>query len=1265
MPTPSSNELDRLHEDYLQKLREIREREEIAGNTGYKVDNKDRVAAAAELAKEEGTRVAKEKGKEFVKDKVDWDEWDGYGKKGLKKRLFNTIIMPAKRMYTSRIRAFIIFALGSFIFFSITQGPMQFVQFAEYLEETHYLATNYVLDNRLGTALVYAKTANAKERRNLSILGNKIASHYEAKLKAAGITPDYDGTFRIKAIIIDPDTDAGKKAQQQLREKGIPDSELKRGADGKIRVNIDRTDMGTTSTRFRRKVIGGMVGTLEMKGVTGAMAARVMKIRAGVEFHPLKNLVRTADERLNARYSEYRERVRQSMDDTIRNGTTDPPRLVASTENVVDEDGKVITSPDATDVTNGIQDQVDTARSNSPAKERIGKLRAAATSGFGATAIVGVVCAVQKIGEASVALTYETVNQPMIRQASFVRNTGNQIKSGMGTNSDEVGVVNDLFYDPETNTSWVDAASIQRNMGENVTGMEIPTSARPTTGTQPPFFDTIDKMVDSFPGGSSICTGITSTIGGVFMTTIGVALTATGPASALLQLLSEGAQQLLIGTFMDDLVAWLANDAVDPTKGGAYLGAITDMGGALDSNNSAAAVAAIPLTTLEARELTQEMNTITQDENNQKSFYARYLDTSNYHSLASTVMMRYSYPLNSPSVKSVAAAPFRVLGKAIGNFGNMFNPSVLAADNSYITNYGFEKFGFTVGEMDDPKFYNGYANEDTLLSSNDLADLNEKYGNPCFGITIDPTTGVMTSLREDELIKNLPDTMPPECKDRNNETLTRYRFYIADTYANLVAACWENIDISPRDPCAELHMNPVGAEESTQDSIRVATLNVLGNDHTDSDNDGTQGSWPSGAERMEGEYAELMAQKIQVAGLQELEKEQRAKFLELAGSEWGIFPETENYKNYASSNSIVWKTADFDFVEGGYQSNLQYFDGENMDSPWVKLRHKVTGKVITVKNTHDPVTNDAHKNNESYRVANAKKYRADILARIADGESVLLVGDFNSDANIRSNDADLERKELTYCILTQSDNDDIYKIQNAYDTSRGEEGYCPTTKNFSIDHVYHSMDLKISNWEKITTLESNQLSDHPLVFTDIAVGTGQSNDGNATVKSGWAWPVEDNAPIGSGPCYGGPRVHAGMDINTPVNNLKVYAMADGVVVKAVTNRTTNTVGGPAEGNFVMVKSTNIYSGSAIYYNYQHLQPGLLVKEGDTVVAGKTQIGVAGKTGNVDIGPATKAHLHIGFSSSTAFGSYGNPQDSLDPMNFLPKPAPGGYKCYNR
>lgn len=228
---------------------------------------------------------------------------------------------------------------------------------------------------------------------------------------------------------------------------------------------------------------------------------------------------------------------------------------------------------------------------------------------------------------------------------------------------------------------------------------------------------------------------------------------------------------------------------------------------------------------------------------------------------------------------------------------------------------------------------------------------------------------------------------------------------------------------------------------------------------------------------------------------------------------------------------------------------------------------------------------------------------------------------------------EIEREMQNICTTNEADETICYS-----DTS-GESSIpdAPSTKSllaaavFLIDYQVATIVSGADDGEEATT--STEQNDSP---EESAI--------SAISKDGWIWPMQKN--IHPGPCYGGSRTHAGLDINS-VNSQAVYAAHDGKVVWA------KWYG--AGGNAVRIKTPE-----GIYYTYQHLT-SYSVNAGQQVKAGDV-VGQGGTTGNVQVKASTKVHLHMVTSRSDDDPSYGSLKNSFDPLTLLPTPAPNNYTC---
>jgi endonuclease/exonuclease/phosphatase family metal-dependent hydrolase len=429
------------------------------------------------------------------------------------------------------------------------------------------------------------------------------------------------------------------------------------------------------------------------------------------------------------------------------------------------------------------------------------------------------------------------------------------------------------------------------------------------------------------------------------------------------------------------------------------------------------------------------------------------------------------------------------------------------------------------------------------------------------------------------------------------------------------------------------------------------------------------GGYPSCArgvgfeERLQNTVKTIKDNDIQVVGLQEVRENQwnALQNTNALGGTYDIFPKPYGRGAYPGQNPVIWKTSEFELIKDGSKAIDGYSvtSGPNATAyTQVKLRYISTGQTFYLINVHEPVGTGS-------AIATARKKSAELLAsKVKDlsgeGIPIFITGDFNSKyqacgAGVVQTALDCKRENMPYCILTNNTG-----LWDSWDAFNKKTGTCPSQDYNGgpgpVDHIYLSSGVEVSKYKYFGGGVRSNGSDHSTLMVGVTIPGGEESAGGSSgpvSSEGWTWPMKPEFSK-AGPCWGGPRTHAGMDINTNEVNADVYAMHEGKVVKVIDGTTGSS---PATGNHVMIETSG-----GFFYGYQHLQPGKMkVKEGDSVIAGQV-IGVAGKTGSVEI-ESSKAHLHITIARTNTTGSYGNLSTTLDPMSVLKDVKPNVYNCY--
>lgn len=714
--------------------------------------------------------------------------------------------------------------VGSSIgFFTFMAGPMQFLQFAKLLERFHFDSSKNFGNSRTSKLFRYARKQITgrpvnNEDFNLSRTGNKIAVHYEKKLASQGVEMGYDNSGRLTSMSINPDSPAGKKMLDGLEtDNGVA---MPKDRDGRVRLEFAPNSEEITSKGVRRKMVKGAVNAMDMNGVSSSMAKRMLKARARVDFHPLKNLADDFDEKLGLKWKEWKEKVQEERTKRIDEGT-DPPKAKTSTtgedpdnpSNVDDQDTKVKLDDSVADIAD------EAANPKATFNERVSGVRGKLTAGVGVAGIVATICGLDALGDSVGELQEQNIVQPLIRSGMDIITVASQIQSGQDVSMAEIGAIAESFHDagnPETGqapSSWMSAESIQAELGKPGTGVKMPDSAKPGKD-RPKFFEILDSLT-SLPGISSICSATNSTLGGLALSVGGIVASATGVGAFALAGVSEVAQNFIAGAFVDDLVRFLAGPALTLAgAAGGELGNYANFGAFLANNNTAKGWGGRALTNRERVALANERDDMIRQENKQKKFYARMFDVTSPDSLVSKSVIQNNSIYNAQTgFASLIRSPFQAFS-GLGSSLASLNPKARAETTPY--DYGVDEYGFSIGERDSEDLADPYANAEIVEPQ--LDELNSKYGEKCFGTTVDKSSGKVKFGRApmyDDLEKN-KDT----CGDGNkDEMFLRYRMYIADTVNAASITCYESIDEAA---CQELGLENTS---SANNNPTTPTLN--------------------------------------------------------------------------------------------------------------------------------------------------------------------------------------------------------------------------------------------------------------------------------------------------------------------------------------------------------------------------------------------------------------------------------------------------------
>lgn len=132
------------------------------------------------------------------------------------------------------------------------------------------------------------------------------------------------------------------------------------------------------------------------------------------------------------------------------------------------------------------------------------------------------------------------------------------------------------------------------------------------------------------------------------------------------------------------------------------------------------------------------------------------------------------------------------------------------------------------------------------------------------------------------------------------------------------------------------------AQRGGSSRFNVASFNVLGSSHTAAG--GNKPGKAGGVSRMRGAVAAMKSHNVDIAGMQEFQKDQQAAFKRMAPN-FGVVAEKDN--------AVVYNKDKFKLLEKRSVS-IPYFEGHMRKMPVVKLQDKATGKKTWVVNIHNP-----------------------------------------------------------------------------------------------------------------------------------------------------------------------------------------------------------------------------------------------------------------------------------------------------------------------
>jgi len=740
---------------------------------------------------------------------------------------------------------------GAILFTSVS-GPLELVHFAQILTRFHFTNQSDAQDGRFLKEVRFYKYAKDGhlEKTRLSRFANAWASKYEERLSGSGLASAYSPVFQnFDGYKIDKskfknadgtqmnDEDIKTAIKDKYGVEVIDGNTLKHNPGLKGELVVSSRDL---SPLENVKLTYNLLRSEGLNKLSAANGARLLIVRDGVTYHPIKNLKTKGETQL-----ELKKAVNQTEQQAIDQGST--TEITANDTTLADEnappDKKASAASGTSSADQTIQEgkNLDKALTSGEGDAAVAKSALSLKSGLVNGALIyGTACILNSFNEKAPELKQEQVIKPLIRLAAWTIAAGEEVRSGQPPGDIQtLGVLSQQLDGVDSSgkkTSWVDGASIQSNLGNPGKGVQ-PDSTLKSIGTnQVPF-----PFLQPYQGAIHVaCSPVFS----------GAALAISFFGGEILAPLTEAFKGAVQTIVLDKAIAlWVGGHAINPSPVGADRGLAADFGSALAANEQAVASGGTVLNTSQQSALLEQTNEESQAEFNSHSIAYRLFNTQDQRTAISKLIDNSS-PSVSENIAKVGSA-FLNIGHLFGSLGSLFSTKAQAASQPY--NYGFPIYGFSSSELNDAKFENPYQNACYVVggctdpdtgqattgflgidpATNAASADGQNYiskAKDCFGVDIGPDAngdwGVTSSANSaPELYNNdasSKHSYPGDCSAPSGLDATnwqRLRFFILDTESAESMSCYQG----DSEACTNIGYNSSSSGSSSASSTSTTT----------------------------------------------------------------------------------------------------------------------------------------------------------------------------------------------------------------------------------------------------------------------------------------------------------------------------------------------------------------------------------------------------------------------------------------------------------